>query len=78
MDPIYFVVVETVPLMGSTMYGYKILACVEGTLDQYTTLYADVFNPIYHGRNGMVGNFRALVLIIQREPDNPFKDQVFQ
>lgn len=78
MEPIYFVVAENAPLTGSMIYGYKILACVESTLDQYDTLIKTVFNPVYHGRNGQPGNFRAQVLLIQREPGNPFKDQVFQ
>ena len=73
MDPIYFVVAEFGPMNNGFMYAYKILACAETTLDQYDALVQTVYEPIRQA-----GSFRAQVLIILREPENPFKDQVFQ
>ena len=73
MEPIYFIVAENGPMAHGQIYWYKILACEEGTMDQYYELSKRLFDPLYHG-----GNFRAQILIFQREPDNPFRDQVFQ
>ena len=70
MNPIYYVIAESVPAMSAQFYLYRILKVWETTIEEVSSGKFDVEVRELRQRNFQVNTF-----FFQREPDNPFKDQ---